>query len=109
MLEIMLRLDEGKNAHSDPPEPSTPTRSPLSQHGSPGPSVEGQVAQLKAAISLLHVFSCANPSLLVPHMDVIYPYLKGENNLANEDEREVCQMVCGIVTQVRAALLLELV
>jgi hypothetical protein len=79
VLEFLISLDEDKELNC---------------------TIETQAGQLVAAVSLLHVFCNANPTLLVDHVDILYPYLQGSNNLSTEDERSVTLAVCGIIKQV---------
>jgi hypothetical protein len=79
VLEFLISLDEDKELECQ---------------------IQSQAGQLVAAVSLLHAFCNANPNLLVDHVDILYPYLKGLNNLSSEDERLVSLSICGIIKQV---------
>ncbi|KAG5186542.1 sister chromatid cohesion C-terminus-domain-containing protein [Tribonema minus] len=79
LVEFLLRLDEG-----------TPLNCKL----------DTSAQQLLATITLLHVFSSAYPQLLVPHVDTLYPYLKGENGLTFVDESQLCLGVSDVIKQV---------
>jgi hypothetical protein len=79
VLEFLISLDEDKELECQ---------------------IQSQAGQLVAAVSLLHAFCNANPNLLVDHVDILYPYLKGSNNLSSEDERSVSLGICGIIKQV---------
>ncbi|CAM9784024.1 unnamed protein product, partial [Chrysoparadoxa australica] len=82
-IEFMLRLDEGDYPYA----------------GSSGP-LSTPASQLVAVVSMLYVFCKANPSFLVKHMEVLYPYLKAENGLSFEEESQVCLLITGMTNLV---------
>jgi len=81
LVNLLLELDEGNQP-------------PL---GSKLPELATPAKQLLAVIATLHVFSRADPRFLLPHVDTLLPYLKGENHLEAAEEAALCCKVAQMV------------
>jgi hypothetical protein len=51
-----------------------------------------------AIIATLSIFSEAHPSLIIPHIWTLAPYLKGENGLNGQEEALICLKVTNILS-----------
>ena len=67
---------------------------------------ESDGKELVAIFSTLYVFSQAYPELLVPHIDTILPYLKGDNG-AKKYEAQIVKNVSNIISRVASNFALE--
>ena len=65
------------------------------------PQNENDGMELVAILSTLSVFSQSKPELIVPHIDTLAPYLKGDNG-AKRYEAAIVSTVSGIVSRVSA-------
>ena len=81
LVNVLLDLDEGGHPplNTALPELATPAK------------------QLLGVIATLHVFSRADPRFLVPHVDTLLPYLKGENHLDLPEEAALCCKISQMV------------
>lgn len=69
-------------------------------------NVESDGKDLVAIFSTLGVFSQAYPELLVPHVDTIVPYLKGDNG-AKRHEAQIVSNVSNIISRVAPIFSIE--
>jgi len=84
LVNVLLDLDEGGHPplNTALPDLATPAK------------------QLLGVITTLHVFSRADPRFLVPHVDTLLPYLKGENHLDAPEEAALCCKISQMVSLV---------
>ena len=71
LAEYLLKLEEGD--------------APLVRRLESGVALS-QEKQLAGVLRTIYIFAMAKPSLAVPHLQLLYPYLKGENHVSNEVE-----------------------
>ena len=71
LAEYLLKLEEGD--------------APLVRRLESGTALS-QEKQLVGVLKTLYIFAMAKPTLLVAHLQLLYPYLKGENHVSNEAE-----------------------
>jgi len=64
------------------------------------PRLRTQQEQIAATVATLGIFSEAHPPLLLPHIDALVPYLKGDSSLSTAQETQVSLTVVNVLTSV---------